>query len=158
MNKERIAEEWKHLKNKWDLQDWKLNFSNGKRQLGHCNCKKKIISLSNAYIKTNPYDILRDTLLHEIAHAIQFKKTGKTDHGPRWKTIAKKVGCTAQRCVSSEDIEVPRGKYVGVCPSCKSVTHFYRKVKRKYSCRLCSNKYSPEFRLNIISIEEYESF
>ena len=155
--KDLIIKEWEYLKKKWRLKDWKLIFSNGKRQLGHCNCRKKTISLSAAYMRTNPYEVLKDTLLHEIAHALQFVNTGKTDHGREWKNIAMELGCTPERCVSSDDIDIPRGKYVGICPACNSVTHFYRKVKRKYSCRLCSNKYNPDFRLKILSIEEYES-
>jgi hypothetical protein len=43
-----------------------------------------------------------NTVLHEAAHAIQFLTTGRSDHGPVWKNIAKSIGCTGDRCMSVE--------------------------------------------------------
>lgn len=155
--KVQILGEWEFQKGKWGLHEWKLRFSNGKRYLGFCDCRKKTIYISKAYLFANPYSVLKDTLLHEISHALQYINHGKTDHGRDWKRIARNVGCAPRRCASTDDIVVPRGKYVGICLSCGKVTHFYRKIRRKYSCRICSNRYDPNYQLRIMSIEQYES-
>jgi hypothetical protein len=42
----------------------------------------------------------RNTVLHESAHAIEFILYGKSDHGPRWRSIAQTLGCTGDRCLS----------------------------------------------------------
>ena len=153
-----ILEEWEYQKGKWGLEQWQLKFSKSKRSLGYCDCRKKVIYLSDAYMKTNELAVMKDTLLHEIAHAIQYINYGRTDHGNEWKKIAADVGCKPERCASADQISVPRGKYVAVCPSCRTATHFYRKIKRKYSCRICSKDYNREFKLSIMSIDEYEAF
>lgn len=145
-----IIEEWKFQKKKWALGDWNLHFSNRKRQLGYCDCTKKRISISLSYMEINPFQVMQDTLLHEIAHALQFIKSGKTNHNEDWKKIALKVGCEPKRCASTEDIVLPIGKYVGVCPSCEKTVHFYRKVIRRRSCSECSTKFNPRFELKII--------
>lgn len=155
-NIKKILEEWEFQKSKWGLGEWDLRFSNGKRNLGYCDGKRKLIFLSRAYMNMNSYDVIRDTLLHEIAHAVQFIKQGKTDHGREWKRIAGEVGCSPERCASTDEINIPRGKYVGICPSCNTVTHFYRKVRRAYACRLCSRNYNTNFKLRMMSIEEFE--
>lgn len=38
--------------------------------------------------------ILLDTLLHEMAHAEAWLRHGHQRHGPIWRTIARRVGCT----------------------------------------------------------------
>ena len=148
--KKQIEELWQQEKEKWGLSAWALNFSNRKRSLGHCNCTKKVISISNSYLKTNPLPVMKDTLLHEIAHAIQFEKTGKTGHGREWKDLAREVGCKPKRCADLADINLPAPKYIGICSSCGNKTNFYRKVNKTYSCSKCSKKFDPRYVLKIV--------
>jgi hypothetical protein len=56
----------------------------------------KIDLLFNASIldRCKPDDH-RDTVIHELGHAIQFKMRGKSDHGMEWKKICKAAGGTA---------------------------------------------------------------
>lgn len=147
--KKQILSEWEFQKHKWGLADWNINFSYAKRTLGHCNCSNKLISISDAYMKANPFDIMKDTLLHEIAHALHFEKTGKTDHGKQWKEFARDVGCKPRRCADLSEINLPAPKYTGKCTSCGNVTNFYRKVRKTYSCNICSKKFDPKFKLRI---------
>ena len=150
--REQIITEWELQKQKWGLKGWELNFSNRKRTLGHCNCTKKVISVSNAYLKTNPFGVMKDTLLHEIAHALQFDKTGRTDHGKEWKSIACDVGCRPVRCADTSEINLPEAKYLGTCPCCGNKTNFYRKVSKVYSCNICSKKFDPRYILKIVPV------
>jgi hypothetical protein len=43
-----------------------------------------------------------DTVLHEAAHAVEYILYGKSDHGPRWKDIARRIGCSSDRCLPPE--------------------------------------------------------
>jgi len=151
-----LIQEWDIQKQKWGLDDWELKFSNQKRQLGYCRPRKKIISISQAFMVTNPFPVIMDTLLHEIAHALHFLETGKTNHHNGWKKFALKVGCEPKRCATGEGLSMPKGKYVGICPVCEKVTHFYRRVRRSYSCSHCTNKYHSRYKLIIMSIYDYE--
>lgn len=153
---EKVLKEWDLQKDKWELSDWELKFSNQKRQLGYCRPKKKVISISKAFMETNPFPIIKDTLLHEIAHALHFLETGKTNHSNGWKKFALRVGCEPKRCATGEGLIMPEGNYVGVCPACEKNTHFYRKVRRSYACNQCTNKYDPKFKLEIMSIDDYK--
>lgn len=155
-SREELIREWEIQKNKWGLGDWELRFSNQKRHLGYCRPRKKVISISKAFMESNSFGIMRDTLLHEIAHALHFLEAGKTNHNNGWKKFALKVGCEPKRCATGEGLNMPEGNYVGVCPVCRKETHFYRKVSRSYSCSHCTKRYDPKFKLVIMSIGEYK--
>ncbi len=153
---EKVIQEWEIQKAKWGLNDWELTFSNQKRHLGYCRPRKKVVSISKAFMQTNPFAVIKDTLLHEIAHALHFIETGKTNHNNGWKQFALKVGCEPKRCATGQGLNMPDGKYVGVCPVCERTTKFYRKVRRSYSCSHCTNKYDPRYKLAIMTMEEYK--
>ena len=155
-SREELITEWDIQKEKWNLENWEIQFSNQKRHLGYCRPRKKIISISRAFMETNSFPVMRDTLLHEIAHALHFLETGKTNHDRVWKSFALKVGCEPKRCATGEGLNMPEGNYVGVCPVCSKATHFYRRVIRTYSCSNCTKSYDPRYKLKIITIEEYE--
>ena len=154
---EEILKEWEIQREKWGLDDWELVFSNQKRHLGSCRPRKKIISISRAFMKTNSFPVMKDTLLHEIAHALHFLDTGKTNHNNGWKEYAVKVGCEPKRCAATDRLNMPQGKYVGVCPVCRKATHFYRKVRRSYSCSGCTRSYDARYKLQIMTLEDYEN-
>ena len=154
-SREQITKEWDIQKKKWGLSDWELRFSNQKRHLGYCRPRKRIISVSLAFMETNSFPVMKDTLLHEIAHALHHQETGKTNHNNGWKEFALKVGCEPKRCATGEGLNMPQGKYVGVCPVCKKITHFYRRVRRSYSCNHCTKSYNPLYKLKIMTIQEY---
>jgi len=147
---EELICEWDIQKEKWGLLEWELKLSNQKRHLGYCRPRKKLISISRAFMETNPFPVIKDTLLHEIAHALHFLETGKTNHNNGWKSFALKVGCEPKRYATGEGLNMPKGNYVGLCPVCRKETHFYRRVKRSYSCSHCTNKYDSRYKLKIV--------
>lgn len=149
---EQIIKEWEYQKEKWGLIEWELRISNQKRHLGSCRPRRKLISISKHFMETNSFNIMKDTLLHEIAHALHFLETGETNHGNGWKKYALKVGCEPKRCADTQGLNMPKGKYLGVCPVCKKTTNFYRRVRRSYSCSHCTKKYDPKYRLAIIRV------
>lgn len=71
------------------------------------------IEISTVYMAhkdTKARDI-KNTVLHEIAHAIAGPDAG---HGPRWKEIARRIGCNAKRC-THEFRPLSSYKYVIKC-------------------------------------------
>lgn len=89
----------------------------------------------------------KDTVLHEIAHALDFEERGTSDHGPRWKAIARRVGATPTRCGSSGlDFHERDYKYEIGCENGCWKRGAYRKGKRikrmqqaphRFDCKGC---------------------
>lgn len=139
---------------------WTLKFDGAKRRLGICKWMRKgkqvrIISLSRHYALEGGWDVMEDVVRHEIAHALDFETRGKSDHGPSWQRIARRVGADPTRLYDGNDLAGPPSKYVGVCPHCGSEQPFYRRVKRSYACPNCcrthaGGAYSERFRLRMI--------
>ena len=101
---------------------------------GQCVC----ISLSRPITAINSEEQVRDTVLHEIAHAKAGLRAG---HGPAWKTLARSIGARPEPCCSSDTVQVP-GKYFAVCPVCSTELNKYRRPKAgaRYMCGACNRK------------------
>lgn len=105
------------------LIGWTVKLNNGKRTRGLCDYQEKTIFLAEAYVELNTPQLVRHTVLHEIAHAL----TPGHSHNAIWKQQAIAFGVSPTPC-SSDGVSVP-GSYQAVCPSCKKVWHLYRKPK-----------------------------
>ncbi|WYV99262.1 hypothetical protein KoPa4_00094 [Pseudomonas phage vB_PpuM-KoPa-4] len=66
----------------------KFNSRTSKR-LGQCQYDNKVIELGSFYVENNSEELVKDTILHEIAHALAGPGTG---HGPVWKQWCLVVG------------------------------------------------------------------
>jgi SprT protein len=111
---------------------WSFKFDRSKVSFGKCYYGKKQISLSRYLVELNDEDEVRDTILHEIAHALAPRGAG---HGPVWQSIAKSIGCNGRRCFGSE-VARPVPKFMGTCPTCKLV--IYRHRRTEVACAKCS--------------------
>ncbi len=94
---------------------------------------------------------MRDTLLHEIAHALAGHRAG---HGPVWRKIAREVGAKPKRCYRAEEVQQPPGGYLLVCPSCREPLARYREPTKVYACLNCCDRhnrgrFSVRYRLNL---------
>jgi len=54
----------------YGLSGWRLRLDHARRRAGQCDYTNKIISLSRHYVRYAEENHIRDTLLHEIAHAL----------------------------------------------------------------------------------------
>ena len=74
------------------LKGWgvRLNTDSNSRFLGMCSYKDKCIILSAHHIDIHPSPDVKDTILHEIAHAL----TPGELHNEVWAAKAKSIGCT----------------------------------------------------------------
>jgi predicted SprT family Zn-dependent metalloprotease len=89
-----------------------------------------VISLSRLYCLKARDDQVRDTILHEIAHALAGPKH---NHDARWKSIARSIGCTADRC---HTVDFAPARYIASCSRCG----WHQKKNRRLRggvCRTC---------------------
>ncbi len=112
--------------------DWTFKFDRSKVSFGKCNYSKKQISLSRYLVELNDEKEVRDTILHEIAHALSPRSAG---HGAAWRSIALSMGCNGMRCYGAEVVR-PKPKHKGMCPACKLV--IYRHRRTEVACATCS--------------------
>jgi predicted SprT family Zn-dependent metalloprotease len=82
---------------------WTFGFSNEKTAVGRCYLSQKKIVYSKWYIDSTD-DSIRQTLLHEIAHALVYEEVGKIYkhgsndwHGRTWRKKALEIGCRPER-------------------------------------------------------------
>lgn len=96
------------------LHDWTFQWDNAKRRAGVCKFSKKVIGMSRLWAEHASDDDIIDTILHEIAHALVGPGEG---HGPRWRAMAKSIGCRGERCATAPE-GAPEGRYEAICVSC----------------------------------------
>lgn len=93
-------------------QGWRIEWDNGKRRAGACHYHRRVISLSKHIMATAPDEEVRETILHEIAHALT-----PTDqaHGAVWRAKLIEMGGTGARTHSMETV---KGRYDMICTTC----------------------------------------
>ena len=117
-----------------DLYGWRFVWDRkATARAGQCRYGRKEIGLSWKIfsIEANRQDAL-NTILHEIAHAL----TPGEHHGPKWKRVARDIGCNAARCHTLETPPKPPAKYAGTC-GCGAIHSMRRMPTRQYRCRVC---------------------
>src|SRR5262249_31162680 len=70
-------------------------------------------------------ETIRDTLLHEIAHALAGRDAG---HGPLWKAMCRRAGAKPERL--SFEADMPAGRWQAKCGCCGVLHHKHRRPKR----------------------------
>jgi predicted SprT family Zn-dependent metalloprotease len=117
------------------VADWAFGWNWRKRSLGLCRYRERRIELSRHFVRSNGEGIVRETILHEIAHALAGEKAG---HGKAWKLACGRVGCLPERCDKGEAV-MPRGRWGGKCGACGKEYWRHRRPDRgaRYWCRGC---------------------
>jgi hypothetical protein len=129
----------RELMDEHGLRGWRLELDRAKRRAGICRHHQKVIGLSAPLTRLHPEAEVRDTILHEIAHAIAGPQAG---HGPKWAAVARRIGSSAQRCVSDDAPAVP-GAWVGICPQGHTADR-HRRPERVLLCTLCRSRPTQE--------------
>ena len=86
-----VAELARRLLDEHGLAEWSFRFSAARRRLGECRERERAILISRRHAVESPPAEVRDTILHEIAHALAGASAG---HGPAWKEVARRIGAT----------------------------------------------------------------
>ena len=92
------------------LTDWSIAYDGAKKRAGICRFGPRVIGLSAPLTVLHSVDDVRDTILHEIAHALVGPQHG---HDAVWRAKAREIGCSGERCVSADSPRVP-GDWVGL--------------------------------------------
>lgn len=129
----------------YNLTGWTFKgYDNAKTRAGWClGGKHKVIGLSKHFVLNNTAEEIKNTIVHEIAHAIDNEIRGKSNHDDHWRSIALALGDDGHRCYDSTKVAMPVGKYLYVCPeeSCKREVR-YHKRKSNTACGVCCKKYN----------------
>ena len=122
---------------------WRVDLDRAQRRFGLCSHWRKLITISAAYIQVNEWDNdppsnyfgIKDTVLHEIAHALIGPGHG---HDFFWRMKCSEIGCDPTRCVRETTVR-PAAPYVSTCPTCGQEFRVYRKGKhfKNYRCGRC---------------------
>lgn len=94
-------------------QGWRFEWDNHKSRFGSARGGAyKVITLSKPLTYHRDYMSVRNTILHEIAHALVGPSMG---HGPTWRAKALSIGCDGKRCSADTDALSKVSKYKVVC-------------------------------------------
>jgi predicted SprT family Zn-dependent metalloprotease len=115
------------------LADWSFGFNQRKRSMGLCRYARKAIELSSHFVYRNGSAEIRDTILHEIAHALVGQEHG---HDAVWQAKCREIGATPRRCGPAD---MPQGHWQARCGSCSSLFSRHRRPKTQagWFCRAC---------------------
>lgn len=111
------------------LDDWRLAFDHARQRCGACHFSARTITLSRHFVHLNDPQELRDTVLHEIAHALAGPHSG---HGPRWQQIAEHIGAPVQTTNNTASMPAPRWGLQ--CESCSQIVA--RRHRRRINLHL----------------------
>lgn len=115
------------------LTQWNFQFDYGTRRAGSCQYTTHLITMSYDYARHVSGEEVRDTLLHEIAHALVGKQH---NHDAVWQAKAREIGCSGNRC---HDIQFTPPRYIMKCANGCWVATAERR-QRNLVCKRCHGK------------------
>jgi predicted SprT family Zn-dependent metalloprotease len=125
-------------------QGWIFDFDNAINRCGVCKYRSRRIQLSKHYASLNNEENVKDTILHEIAHALVGAGHG---HDHVWRSKAIEIGCKGFRCKSEsthEGFVITPSKYIATCKNCGYNSFRSRLPRKKVSCGNCATRFNPE--------------
>jgi len=125
-----------HLLARHGLDDWEVAYDSAKRRAGVCRYDVRTIGLSAPLTTLHTFDEVRDTILHEIAHALAGPEHG---HDAYWRRLAMSIGSSGERCMSTQSARVEPA-WLGVC-SAGHVQERHKRPERVITCGTCSNRF-----------------
>jgi predicted SprT family Zn-dependent metalloprotease len=136
---------------------WVFRWDNAKRRFGCCSPCEKTITISRYLAEANQdsFDMtIKNTVLHEIAHALHWIFYRETSHNWLWHKIAISIGCSGERCYSTAMVNEVEKKYSLICPNCYNGIELSKKPKCDSSCSKCSpGRFNPVYKM--VLVENY---
>lgn len=124
-----------------ELSGWTFHLDRARNRLGQCDYTRRRITLSRHVLENNDESIVRDTLLHEIAHA----RVGPGHaHDAVWRAEAARIGAQPH-ATADATVNLPPGKWLLVCLTCQTVVarrHHRRLQLDRVACRGCGPRHS----------------
>ncbi len=115
------------------LEKWRFKFDHSTRRAGCCNYREKLISISFDLARNTSNENIRDTILHEIAHALVGENHS---HDAIWKAKAKEIGCSGER---THRLTFSPPRYHVTCEN-QCWTHTAERRNPRLVCRTCGGK------------------
>jgi predicted SprT family Zn-dependent metalloprotease len=119
------------------LTGWSLTFDRAKRRAGVCRYDRREIGLSAPLARLHSEEEVRETVLHEIAHALVGPEHG---HDAVWAAQARGIGSSARRCLPA-DAPAVAAPWLGICPA-GHVVERHRRPEQPASCKQCTPSFS----------------
>lgn len=116
---------------------WHFNFDSSVRRFGACHWRTNKITLSEKLTQLNDETRVKQTLLHEIAHALAGPKA---HHNDVWRAICIRIGGDGQRLYTEANTVTVDRRVTGTCPNCKRVIKRHR--RSAIACGQCCRKYN----------------
>lgn len=113
---------------------WTFGFDNAVERSGLCSYRRNHISLSRHYVRAVDEREVRDTILHEIAHALCGKEH---NHDDVWRLKHISIGGSGRR--TSPDYADAPPRWEGTCPNCgnRYTRHRLAKGVKTRACTPC---------------------
>jgi predicted SprT family Zn-dependent metalloprotease len=124
-----------------NLTDWKFVFNTRttSRTLGICKHRRKEIHISKRYALVGSEELIIDTIIHEVAHAL----TKGHGHDNIWKSKCIELGCKPNRFKKLDDsINIKLSRYKGVCPTCGHEIYSCRNNSKRIHIACANNDYN----------------
>ncbi|NAZ88426.1 M48 family peptidase [Kineococcus sp. T90] len=118
------------------LAGWTVVVDRARTRAGVCREDRRQIGLSGPLTALHAPEEVRDTVLHEIAHALVGTRHG---HDAVWRETARRLGCSGTRTTSAPR---PAGRWRGVCPAGHVATR-HRRPARLVACGACGRGFDP---------------
>lgn len=126
---------------------WRFNFDKAKVRFGACHWATKEITLSQDLVRLNEEPRVKNTILHEIAHALAGQKAG---HGRDFVIMARTIGCDGHMYYNVGNtldlplVQLPAPKYEATC-DCEGKVHRKERLsaghkRGRYYCNNCHAK------------------
>jgi len=116
-------------------------FDKGVKRLGVCiwGVRSKFIGLSRKMTEKRNEKEVEQTILHEIAHAIDIEIRGKSSHDIFWKNISHSIGYKGNRTtVVSNTVKIDIYNWIGICEEHGFLDGWIRKPSNSNKiCRKC---------------------
>ena len=149
---------------------WDVVWDRAVKRLGCCMFNRRVLSFSRFFVQTyldKDQELIRRTVLHELAHALAWEKYRERGHGPAWHRACCALGIADERSVCKcDDFAPPERQKKPTYALCHAITgevyrYYYRKPN--YSAYRLRLSYIPGQRaqtlgkLKLIDLREQES-
>lgn len=115
------------------LKRWSFTFDHSTRRAGCCYFRDKLITVAFNLAANGNLEDIRDTILHEIAHALVGRKH---HHDEVWKAKALEIGCSGER---THKLQFSKPRWSVTCEN-RCWTHTAQQRNSKLICRKCGAK------------------